>query len=197
MGNEVSAQQIAMDSHFSEDDVKFLYERFRHLDADQSGTLEKEEFMAIDELKQNPLVGAVIDVLDTDKNGGVDFKEFIDALSIFANPLSTGEHREKKLRFAFRLYDHNKDGVISNGDLFHVLKVMVGDNLDETQLQQLVDRTILQGDRDKDGVLSYAEFCAMIEGTSVEKKLVIDFSAHIDDEFDSSDEEDSPNRMMA
>ena len=35
---------------------------------------------------------------------------------------------------------------------------MVGDNLTEIQLQQLVDRTILQGDKDKDGKLNYKEF---------------------------------------
>lgn len=58
----------------------------------------------------------------------------------------------------FRLYDVNNDGFISNGDLFHILKAMVGNNLTEVQLQQLVDRTIIQGDKDKDGKLSYEEF---------------------------------------
>mgnify|MGYP000455481131 CR=1 FL=1 len=56
------------------------------------------------------------------------------------------------------MYDVNGDGFISNGDLFHVLKAMVGNNLSDVQLQQLVDRTILQGDKDKDGKLSYNEF---------------------------------------
>jgi serine/threonine-protein phosphatase 2B regulatory subunit len=59
---------------------------------------------------------------------------------------------------AFKLYDVNKDGFISNGDLFTVLKTMVGDNLNDVQLQQLVDRTILQADKDKDGKLSFVEF---------------------------------------
>ena len=52
----------------------------------------------------------------------------------------------------------NNDGFISNGDLFTILKIMVGNNLSDTQLQQLVDRTILQGDKDKDGKLNYSEF---------------------------------------
>ena len=52
----------------------------------------------------------------------------------------------------------NNDGFISNGDLFQVLKIMVGDNLSEVQLQQLVDRTIALGDSDFDGKLSFEEF---------------------------------------
>lgn len=56
------------------------------------------------------------------------------------------------------MYDVNNDGFISNGDLFQILKAMVGNNLTDRQLQELVDRTILQGDKDKDGRLNYEEF---------------------------------------
>ena len=41
----------------------------------------------------------------------------------------TREDREEKLRFAFRIYDIDNNGFISNVDLFQVLKTMVGDNL--------------------------------------------------------------------
>jgi len=58
----------------------------------------------------------------------------------------------------FKMYDVNGDGFISNSDLFTVLKTMVGNNLTSVQIQQLVDRTILRGDKDKDGKLSYTEF---------------------------------------
>ena len=36
---------------------------------------------------------------------------------------------------------------------------MVGNNLKEVQLQQIVDKTILQFDADGDGKISYEEFC--------------------------------------
>ena len=39
------------------------------------------------------------------------------------------------------------DGYISNGELFQVLKMMVGSNLKDTQLQQIVDKTILFADK--------------------------------------------------
>lgn len=39
---------------------------------------------------------------------------------------------------AFKVYDMDRDGFISNGELFIVLKMMVGSNLKDQQLQQVV-----------------------------------------------------------
>lgn len=66
---------------------------------------------------------------------------------------------------AFRIYDMDKDGYISNGELFQVLKMMVGNNLKDTQLQQIVDKTIINADKDGDGRISFEEFCAVSLGT--------------------------------
>lgn len=62
---------------------------------------------------------------------------------------------------AFKIYDMDKDGYISNGELFQVLKMMVGNNLKDTQLQQIVDKTIIHADADGDGKISFEEFCAV------------------------------------
>ena len=59
----------------------------------------------------------------------------------------------------FNIYDMDRDGFISNGELFQVLKMMVGSNLKDTQLQQIVDKTITNADLDGDGKISYEEFC--------------------------------------
>lgn len=55
----------------------------------------------------------------------------------------------------------DKDGYISNGELFQMLKMMVGNNLKDTQLQQIVDKTIINADKDGDGRISFEEFCAV------------------------------------
>ena len=41
----------------------------------------------------------------------------------------------------------DNDGFISNGELFQVLKMMVGNNLKDTQLQQIGDKTIFMYDK--------------------------------------------------
>ena len=51
-----------------------------------------------------------------------------------------------------------RDGFISNEELFTVLKMMTGDNLTDTQLQQIVNRTILYLDKDSDGLIGLDEF---------------------------------------
>lgn len=52
--------------------------------------------------------------------------------------------------------------------------MMVGNNLKETQLQQIVDKTILFADKDGDGKISFEEFCEVVGNTDVHKKMVVD-----------------------
>jgi len=70
--------------------------------------------------------------------------------------------RERKLRFLFDIYDIDGDGLICNNELYQVLKMMVGSNLKEDQLQQIVDKTILALDKDSDGMINYQEFCDIV-----------------------------------
>ena len=62
---------------------------------------------------------------------------------------------------AFKVYDMDSDGFISNGELFQTLKLMVGSNLKDSELQQIVDKSIQAGDKDGDGKLSFQEFCGV------------------------------------
>lgn len=39
---------------------------------------------------------------------------------------------------------------------------MVGNNLNDVQLQQIVDKTIIEADEDKDGKISFEEFVKVI-----------------------------------
>lgn len=168
MGNETS-YQTELCNHFDQEEIRRLGKSFRKLDLDKSGSLSIEEFMSLPELQQNPLVGRVIDIFDTDGNGEVDFHEFIMGTSQF----SVKGDEEQKLRFAFRIYDMDNDGFISNGELFQVLKMMVGNNLKDWQLQQLVDKSILVLDKDGDGRISFEEFSDVVKTMEIHKKLVV------------------------
>lgn len=111
----------------------------------------------------------MISVLDKNKDGNISFLEFVQGLSA----LSAGASNEEKLRFAFEIYDINGDGYISNGELFKVLKMMVGNNLTDVQLQQLVDRTIIKADEDFDGKISFQEFKNMTKDLDIIEKMTI------------------------
>jgi serine/threonine-protein phosphatase 2B regulatory subunit len=111
----------------------------------------------------------MIAIFDEDGGGNVDFQEFVSGLSAF----SSKGNKEQKLRFAFKVYDIDRDGYISNGELFIVLKMMVGSNLKDQQLQQIVDKTIMEADLDKDGKISFEEFAKMVENTDVSMSMTL------------------------
>lgn len=156
---------------FSKEEIFKFKKKFNSLDKDKSGTLEPEEFFSIPALAKNPLVKRVITVFDENRDGKISFEEFLTGLAT----LSTGSDDTGKARFAFRVYDFDGDGFISNGDLYLTLKMMVGDNLTEVQLQQLVDRTIAQSDEDGDGMLSFEEFQKVVQKLEIGKKLTIKY----------------------
>jgi len=165
MGNDLGALQA--NGTFGPEEVKRLRKRFHKLDADGSGSLSVDEIMALPSIAENPLVRRVVDVFDTNNDGELDFKEFIDGLAQVANKAD----KVQKLTFAFKIYDIDKDGYISNGELFRVLKAMVGNNLKDTQLQQVVDKTIMIHDKDGDGKIGFDEFCAVIGSMDFQDKL--------------------------
>lgn len=111
----------------------------------------------------------MIAIFDEDGGGDVDFQEFVLGLSAF----SSKGNKEEKLKFAFKVYDIDRDGYISNGELFIVLKMMVGSNLKDQQLQQIVDKTIMEADKDGDGRISFDEFTHMVENTDVSMSMTL------------------------
>lgn len=51
--------------------------------------------------------------------------------------------------------------------------MMVGSNLKDQQLQQIVDKTIMEADLDKDGKISFEEFTKMVENTDVSMSMTL------------------------
>ncbi|KAI1129430.1 calcineurin, beta subunit [Nemania abortiva] len=172
MGNSTSMilDNIVQGSNFDREEVERLRKRFMKLDKDQNGTIERDEFLSLPQISSNPLATRLIAIFDEDGGGDVDFQEFVSGLSAFS---SKGD-KEQKLQFAFKVYDIDRDGYISNGELFIVLKMMVGSNLKDQQLQQIVDKTIMEADLDKDGRISFEEFTKMVENTDVSMSMTLD-----------------------
>ncbi|OLL27155.1 Calcineurin subunit B [Neolecta irregularis DAH-3] len=176
---------LVSQSHFSAAEVDRLRKRFMKLDRDGSGSIDRDEFLSIPQIASNPLATRLISILDEDGGGDVDFKEFITALSAF----SSKGNKDEKLRFAFKVYDMDRDGYISNGELFIVLKMMVGNNLKDQQLQQVhsllvqngsgwkltfILQTIMEADKDRDGKICFEEFKEMVQTTDIAMSMTLD-----------------------
>lgn len=156
-------------TNFDRDEIDRLRKRFMKLDSDGSGTIDKQEFLAIPGILSNPLASRLMDVFDEDGSGTIDFQEFITGLSAFSGKTS----KVDKLKFAFKIYDIDRDGFIGNGELFIVMKMMVGKNLQDEELQQIVDKTIMEADEDGDGRLDFEEFKKAVDSKSVASALTL------------------------
>jgi len=141
-------------NHFTEDKIIHLYSRFKSFDDANDGRIGIRDILKVrPELNENPLMDRALSIFDKDGDGKISFAEFIQGLS------NVSHDKASKAKFLFDVYDLDKDGFVSNSDLFHVVKMMAGDTLSSYQLQQLVDRTIQDCDTDGDGKLSGDSKC--------------------------------------
>ncbi len=158
-------EEIARQSNLSQPEIKRLYKRFQKLDRNQSGTLEADELMMIPELAMNPLVPRIVAVFDA-----VNFRQFVNNLGVFGPNGTT----EAKVDFAFRIYDVDGDGFVSENDLATVLKMMVGDNMTDDALNRVVKKVFAQADKDGDGLISRDDFSEVVDVADVAQRLTID-----------------------
>ena len=153
--------ELQITSGFTPAEINKLYARFRKLDRTGRGVIRREDLLEIPELAMNPLCSRIITLFrpasSLANDSGVwqiNFKEFLKALSVFSN------HgvEEEKARFAFRIYDIDCDGYITENEMFEVMKTMVGNNVDDENLKAIVKSTIDAWDTDGDGKLNFEEF---------------------------------------
>jgi len=182
-------------TNFTPQQVNRLYDRFQRLDKSETGYLTREDFLRIPELAINPLAERIIDmfIIESRKNrehveSGMDdrvnFSEFCSMLSNFkskhnkshSDDLEAQNPRERKLRFLFKMYDRDNDGLVTVNELLHLLRLMVGDNISNQQLELIAQRTIAETDVDGDLALSFEEFKQGLKSVDVEMKMTVRFT---------------------
>lgn len=164
MGNQILSQEEEENYIFTKQELRVLYDNFIELDRDGSGLIEAEEFLDVPELRNNPIVKRVISIFDINQDGKISFYEFIIGLGALTD---ISPNRMEKLNFAFKIYDFDEDGYISNGDLFKALKLFTGNKMNDLQIQQIVDRSIINADKDLDGKISFEEFVDCVQDMRV------------------------------
>merc|ERR1712182_43992 len=95
----------------------------------------------------------MINEVDADGNGTIDFTEF---LSLMARKMKDTD-TEEELREAFKVFDKDNNGFISAAELRHVMT-----NLGEKLTDEEVDEMIREADIDGDGQVNYDEFVKMM-----------------------------------
>ena len=140
-------------TQLSENEVKKLREIFTSIDKDGDGKLSQEELQeSLKAQKFNLNYREILESVDTDKSGFIDYTEFLAAAMDSEVYLS-----EEKLAGAFSAFDKDKSGKISAKEL----KMMIGDEVEQTD-EKVWNDMIKEADTDGDGEISYEEFIRMM-----------------------------------
>ena len=62
-----------------------LYKQFIKIDQDGNGLISKEEFLNSPSVLGNPLAMRLVEMIDADDSGDINFPEFVAGLSVFSS----------------------------------------------------------------------------------------------------------------
>merc|ERR1739838_319535 len=172
--NKEVLDELTVKTKFSQAELQHWYKGFLKdcptgkLSADEFGTIYRQFFPQGD-----PTLFArfVFDVFDENKDGTIEFDEFIMALSVTSRGTL-----DDKLRWAFRLYDLDGDGSITRVEMLEIVKAiysMVGTNVnlpeEENTPEKRVERIFNLMDKNDDGYLTMQEF---MEGSKQDSSII-------------------------
>ena len=172
--------EIANETGFTSKQIQRLYSRFTSLDKNNTGYLSKQDFERIPELHINPLKDRIIEVL-IDDNGHdekINFRQFAKVFSTFRRGKSgqnDSNSKENKLKFLFGIYDRDKDEKINKTELLGILRMLVGSNIPEEQMNAIAERTIAELDVDGDLSITFEEFVQTLEKIDIDEKMSMKF----------------------
>jgi len=80
------------------------------------------------------------------------------------------------LYFVFKVYDVNNDDLIDLGDLVAILKMMVGNYVDDLRVHRIAERSLKETDKNNDGVIDFDEFCSAFAHKDIDESQKVKFS---------------------
>ncbi len=136
------------------EDVKQIKEAFDLFDNDKSGSIDskelKEALKNIGLTTENATLNNIMESLDADHSGTVDFDEFFDLLSSKA---TIGES-EADLKKVFELFTGNKSDYIDFDTLKQISKELSDLNMTENEMREMIKRA----DSNNDGKVTAKDF---------------------------------------
>ncbi|KAL6641951.1 hypothetical protein ACP70R_020132 [Stipagrostis hirtigluma subsp. patula] len=145
--------------HLSKEQIKEFREAFSLFDKDGDGTITTKELGTVmKSLGQSPTEAELrdmIDEVDADGSGSIDFNEFLTLVARNAREADAGA--EEEIREAFHVFDKDQNGFITRDELAQVMK-----NLGEKLAEEEIAEMLREADVDGDGQISYKEFAKVM-----------------------------------
>ena len=168
-------------TRYDEEEIKTWYKNFKK-DC-PAGVLTKDKFTDVYKLffprgNAENFCNHVFRTFDTDKNGEINFVEFLVAINITLSGTTL-----EKLRYAFKLYDVDGNGLIDQGEMNRIILAiyeLMGENEDSkpTKLAPEERTRIIfsQMDTNCDGYLTEDEF---VQGCEKDNELSTLLAPHL------------------
>jgi len=129
-----SAQAVGQRNQLATQNLRLLEKVFKKSVGDH-GEITLTGFKSIVQSKNPFFVERVFQIFDKDDSGSISFQEFLDAMHQFA-----GQTPEDKIKFLFKVYDIDGDGLIQEAELQHVMRACMDENgmrFDEESVEEL------------------------------------------------------------
>ncbi|KAJ8708509.1 hypothetical protein PYW07_010634 [Mythimna separata] len=143
-----SRPRVGFDKH----SVDRLEKLFRATVGDEK-EITREQFQKIVVSKNPFFTERVFQIFDEDDSGAISLQEFIAAVHRFA-----GQTPEDKIRFLFKVYDLDGDGLIQHRELAHVMRACMEENgmqFSDEQLLHLTTAMFEDADCEQRGAITY------------------------------------------
>ncbi|XP_055379430.1 uncharacterized protein LOC129610760 isoform X2 [Condylostylus longicornis] len=98
--------------------------------------IKREEFKKIVSSKNEFFTNRVFDIFDKDNSQSISLEEFIDAMHQFS-----GQSPEDKIKFLFKVYDIDGDGLIQHSEFHDVIRACMEENGMKFSNEQIEDLT--------------------------------------------------------
>ena len=131
----------------SADEIEEIKEAFDLFDSDETGAISIKELTAamrsLGFETKNAVVYKMIEDMDEDGSGEIEFEEFLDMMTARISDKNTREDIER----VFKLFDSNRNGQITLDDMQRVAKEL-GEDISDEELQEIINRADLDGDQE-------------------------------------------------
>ena len=136
-------------------DIKELEKEFINITGNLQGSIDKKALKVftknLDQNFSEEEIDHLIEEIDEDGNGKIEFQEFLKALA------NKSIEDERIIKQAFAILDRSDSGYITQNDLRHAM-LCLGENYSAEEINEMISLV----DDDQDGVINFQEFNKLV-----------------------------------
>ncbi|KAK8791188.1 hypothetical protein WA171_002137 [Blastocystis sp. BT1] len=145
---------------FTEEEIYMLYDAFKSISSSRvdDGVIDEQEFRQLVGMKEGFFFERIFSMFDKNSDGQIVFTEFVKCLAFLTSRVPPDD----RLQCLFRFYDLKQDNEISREELKRITEAMFfqyGKVFSDEMLNSIVDETFQILEIEKDGSISFDQFC--------------------------------------